>query len=53
MSRMSDLHQDICFLLDTTRLCCQEIADVLKCPVSWVNEIVEQRWKKVCYASVL
>ena len=46
MSRMAELYQDINYLLDNTYLLCQEIADELKCPVDWVNDVVEQRWKE-------
>jgi predicted XRE-type DNA-binding protein len=48
MSKMAELNMDIHYLLDTTRMTCQEVADTLGCPVDWVNEIVEQRWQDVC-----
>jgi hypothetical protein len=44
MSAMKELYEDIHYLLDTTRFSCDEIANSLKCPVEFVEEIVEQRW---------
>ena len=44
---MKELMEEINYLLDTRLdLCCQEIADYCGCPVTYVNEIVEMRWKK-------
>ncbi len=44
MGAMKDLYEDINYLLDTTGFSCDEIAAMVKCPVDYVNEIVEQRW---------
>ena len=44
MSAVKELWEDIHYLLDTTKFSCEEIANTLKCPVEWVEEIVEQRW---------
>ena len=44
MSKMKELWEDIHYLLDTTKWSCDEIANSLKCPVEFVEEIVEQRW---------
>jgi hypothetical protein len=43
---MKELMEEINYLLDTTRWSCADIADYCSCPVSYVNEIVEARWKK-------
>ena len=44
MSAMKNLYIEINELLDTTNLLCEEIANKVGCPVSIVNDIVEQRW---------
>jgi hypothetical protein len=44
---MKEIWENINFLLDTTNLLCQEIADELGIPVSFVNEVVEQRWENL------
>jgi hypothetical protein len=44
MSAMKQLWENINYLLDTTHLLCQEIADELDCPVEMVNDIVHQRF---------
>lgn len=44
MSKMKELYTDINYLLDTTNLLCYDIAEKLNCPVSYVNEIVKERW---------
>jgi len=41
---MKELYENINYLLDTTHLLCQEIADQLSCPVEYVNQIVHQRF---------
>lgn len=46
MSGMKDLWEQINYLLDTTKWSCQEVANYLEVPVSWVNEVVEDRWKE-------
>ena len=51
MGQMKQLWEDINYCLDLHRgpqnwKSCQQIADDLGCPVEWVNEIVEQRWKE-------
>ena len=51
MAAMKDLWENIHYALDTYKgpanwKSCEEIADELGCPVEWVNEIVEQRWKE-------
>ena len=43
---MKELYENINYLLDTTHLLCQEIADLLKCDVKYVNEIVHDRFMK-------
>jgi hypothetical protein len=52
MGQMKDLWENINYALDMFNgphqyKSCQEIADELSCPVEWVNEIVEQRWKGI------
>lgn len=44
MSAMKELYTEINKLLDTTNLLCDGIAEKVGCPVSIVNDIVEQRW---------
>jgi predicted XRE-type DNA-binding protein len=44
MSAMKNLYMEINELLDTTNLLCEDIAEKVSCPVSFVNDIVEQRW---------
>lgn len=44
MSAMKELYTEINELLDTTNLLCDDIAEKVGCPVSFVNDIVEQRW---------
>jgi hypothetical protein len=51
MAAMKELWEDIHYLLDTTKWSCEEIANSLKCPVEFVEEIVEQRWEERIYAS--
>jgi hypothetical protein len=46
MAAMKELWENINYLLDTTKWSCEEIANALKCPVEFVNEIVEQRWNE-------
>jgi hypothetical protein len=51
MSKMKELCISIEEALDKYRgpqdyKSCEEIADLLECPVSFVNDIVEQRWKE-------
>lgn len=43
MSAMKNLYIEINELLDTTNLLCYDIAVKLNCPVSYVNDVVEQR----------
>ena len=52
MGQMKDLWENINYALDMFKgphqyKSCQEIADELSCPVEWVNDVVEQRWKEV------
>ena len=47
MGAMKDLWEQINYYLDKTKWSCQEIADYLEIPVSWVNEVVEERWNEV------
>jgi predicted XRE-type DNA-binding protein len=47
MAAMKDLWEQINYYLDTTKWSCDEIANYLEVPVSWVNEIVEERWNEV------
>jgi hypothetical protein len=47
MAAMKELWEEINYLLDTTRWSCAEIADYCSCPVDWVNDIVEERWKDI------
>jgi uncharacterized protein YoxC len=44
MSAMKNLYMEINELLDTTNLLCDDIAEKVDCPVSFVHDIVEQRW---------
>lgn len=44
VAAMKDLWEQINSLLDTTKWSCEEIANYLETPVSWVNEVVEERW---------
>jgi len=46
MAAMKELWENIHYLLDTTKWSCEEISNALKCPIEWVNEIVEERWKE-------
>ena len=46
MSKMKELYTDINDLLETTNLLCEDIAKKVGCPVSYVNEIVQQRWNE-------
>jgi hypothetical protein len=46
MDAMRTLWEDINYMLDTTNMCCADIAYELECPVDWVNDVVEQRWKE-------
>jgi uncharacterized protein (DUF111 family) len=50
MGQMKELWENINYALDTyigaEYKSCEEIADELKCPVEWVNEVVEQRWEE-------
>lgn len=46
MAAVKNLVEDINHLLDTTKWTIDEIANYLECPISWVNDIVEQRWKE-------
>ena len=41
---MKEIYENINYLLDTTHLLCQEIADELSIPVEYVNQIVHQRF---------
>jgi hypothetical protein len=47
MAAMKNLLEDINYLLDTTKWSIDEIANYLECPISWVNEVVEERWNEV------
>ena len=47
MSAMKTLFSDIEELLDQPWMSCQQIADRLNCPVSYVNDIVESRHRVV------
>jgi hypothetical protein len=47
MAAMKNLWEDINYLLDTTKWSCEEVANYLEVPVSWVNEVVEERWNEV------
>jgi predicted XRE-type DNA-binding protein len=47
MAAMKTLWEDINYLLDTTKWSCEEVANYLEVPVSWVNEVVEERWNEV------
>ena len=42
---MKTLEERIHFVLDNTILLCQDVADLLNCPVTEVHKVVEQRWK--------
>lgn len=44
MGAVKEVWEDIHYLLDTTKFSCEEIANTLKCPVEWVEDVVEQRW---------
>ena len=44
MSKMKELMMDINELISTTTLSCEEIANRCGCPVSFVNDVVQQRW---------
>ena len=41
---MKELEIEINYLLDTTYLGCQQIADALRCDVKYVNEVVHGRF---------
>lgn len=43
---MKTLEDRIHFVLDNTILSCQEVADLLACPLEEVHKIVEKRWSK-------
>lgn len=43
---MKDLYESISYLLDTTHLLCQEIADELSCDIVFVEQIVHGRFLK-------
>jgi hypothetical protein len=43
---MKELYENINYMLDTTYLLCQEIADALNCDVRFVEEIVHARFMK-------
>lgn len=40
------LEDRINFVLSNTKLSCQEVADLLACPVKEVHKVVEKRWAK-------
>ena len=46
---IKDLWENINYYLDTTEWSCDEIASYLEVPVSWVNEVVEERRSEVTY----
>jgi hypothetical protein len=51
MSKMAELSMEINDALDTfvgpdNWKSCQEIADLIGCPVEFVNQIVEDRWEE-------
>lgn len=46
MSYFSNLDLEINDLLDNTKWTCEEIANELRCPVEFVNDVVEQRWNE-------
>jgi hypothetical protein len=43
---MKTLEERINFVLSNTRLSCQEVADLLACPLEEVHKVVEKRWAK-------
>lgn len=43
---MKTLEDRINFVLSNTRLSCQEVADLLACPLEEVHKVVEKRWAK-------
>jgi hypothetical protein len=43
---MTELYESINFLLDTTQLLCQEIADEIGCDLVYVEQIVHGRYLK-------
>ena len=46
MSKMKTLVAEIEEMLETTHLLCQQIADHLDCPVTLVEQVVQQRWEQ-------
>ena len=46
MAVMKQIWEDIHYLLDTTGMSCDEIAYRVGCPIEWVNDVVEQRWRE-------
>ena len=40
------LEERINFVLSNTKLSCQEVADLLACPLKEVHKVVEKRWSK-------
>ena len=40
------LEDRINFVLSNTKLSCQEVADLLACPLKEVHKVVEKRWSK-------
>jgi len=44
---MKTLEDRINFVLSNTILMCQEVADLLDCPLEEVHKVVEQRWKNI------
>ena len=47
MAAVKELWEDINYLLDTTKWSIDEIANALKCPVSMVESVVEERWLEI------
>lgn len=47
MATMKTIWEDINHLLDTTKWTIEEISNYTEVPVSWVREVVEERWNKV------
>lgn len=43
---MKELYENINYLLDTTKLSCQMIADVLSCDLGYVEAVVHERFMK-------
>jgi hypothetical protein len=43
---MKELYENINYLLDTTHLLCQEIADEIGCDIVYVEQIVHGRFLK-------